>query len=348
MANFDFSNVTLNPKEVTELSQAVFETAFTNPALTKMHKIHTGIDMTTQILLFGKMGLVGKGLGDNCAVSDDTAPIVATQKYWENNKIGVRLAHCKDDLPALLKAFGQKQNKYDVTGSDEVKVLADGLLEGLDESIYRMAWFGDKQAKTIVSGGTFTNGTDLGYFNEVDGIWKQVFDGVTAGKIKRIVVAANTGTTYAAQELAAGAGLELLRKVYNGSDSRLKNSTDAKFIVTQSIFDNFMDKLEDSGLNAVGSLAINDGVMTYRGKEIIVAEFMDRLIDGYQDNGTKRNLPNRIVFSTPENLPIGTLDEGEFKSLNVWYENKDRKVYLENIFSLDAKVLEEYLITVAY
>ncbi|RZJ67699.1 MAG: hypothetical protein EOO50_05295 [Flavobacterium sp.] len=348
MANFDFSNVSLSPREVEELSKVIFETAFANPALAEMHDVIEGIDMKTQILLFGSMGLQGKAANGSCTPQDSEAGIVATQKYWENNQIDIRIPYCAKELPELLKAFGRKSNKYDVSGSDEIKMIASLLLEAIDEAILRLAWFGDKNAKTIVSGGTFTNGTDLGFFNSVDGIYAQIFSGVTAGQIKRIVIGANTGATYSAQELPAGEGLTILRKVYNQSDSRLSNHPDAYFKVTQSVYNNFLDKLEDAGLNAVGSLAVNDGVMTYRGKKIVVAEFVDRIIDAYQDNGTKRNLPHRVEFTIPSNIPVGTLDQGEFKELSVWYDQTERKVYTENIFSIDAKVLEPYFMSVAY
>lgn len=88
--------------------------------------------------------------------------------------------------------------------------------------------------------------------------------------------------------------------------------------------------------------------MTYRGRKIVVSDFMDRIITSSLNNGTKYNYPNRVVFSTPDNLRVGTLDSGEFKELSIWYDKTDRKVYTENIFSLDAKVLEGYLISVGY
>jgi len=347
MANFNFDNVTLSAKEVTELSKAIFEVTFANPELSKMHSIAEGIDMKTQILLLSAMGKQGLP-ANGCTPQDSDAGVVATQKYWENNKVEVRIPYCVTDLPALLKAFGTKSNKYDVEGSEEIKMLASRLLEAIDETILRLTWFGDKEAENVVSGGTITDGVNTDYFKSVDGIWKQIFEGVTAGKIKRATIASNANASYATQELNAGEALTAMRKAYNQADSRLKNKKEAIFIVTQSVFDNFLDKLEDAGLNAVGQLAINDGVMTYRGREIIVADFWDRIITADQDNGTKYNLPNRIAFSTPENLPIGTLDQNEFKELAIWYDKTDRKVYTENIFSLDAKVLEEYLISVAY
>ena len=348
MANFNFDNVTLSPKEVQELSKVIFETAFANPALAEMHSIVEGIDMKSQILLLSSMGLVGKAANGTCTPEDSEAGIVATEKFWENNQIDIRIPYCAKDLPALLKAFGQRTNKYDVEGSEEIKLIATRLLEALDEAILRLTWFGDKDAAIIASGGTLNSASAVDYFSSVDGLYKQIFAGVANGSIKRATIAANTGATYSAQELAEGEALIALRKVYNQSDSRLKNHPDGLFIVTQSVYDNFLDKLEIAGLNAVGSLSMNDGVMSYRGKKIVVADFKDRIIDAYMDNGTKRNLPHRIEFTIKENIPVGTLDQNEFKELAVWYDKTDRKVYTENIFSLDAKVLEGYFISVAY
>ena len=348
MANFDFSNLNLNPREVEEISKVIFEQVFTNPALEKMHRIEEGIDMKTQIVLMNKLGLVSRA-STGCSPQESDAGLVASQKYWEPSKLETRFGFCKDtEIPVLLKAFGRQQNKFDMTGSPEVQILAQKLAEGLDESVRTLAWFGDKDAAIVASGGTISDTADVTLVNTVNGFWKQIFAGVTAGKIKRTTIGANTGSTYTAQELSAGEALTSLRNAYNQADSRLKNSSDSQFYVTQSIYDNFLDRLEDAGLNAVGQLAINDGVMSYRGKEIIVANDWDNHIAEYEDNGTKYNLPNRIVFSTPENLPIGTLDKGEFKEVNIWYDATLRKVFIENLYSLDAKVLEEYMISVAY
>ena len=73
MANFNFDNVSLSPKEVTELSKCIFETAFTNPELTQMHVIEEGIDMKSQILLISSMGMQGLPANGTCTPQDSDA-----------------------------------------------------------------------------------------------------------------------------------------------------------------------------------------------------------------------------------------------------------------------------------
>ena len=59
-------------------------------------------------------------------------------------------------------------------------------------------------------------------------------------------------------------------------------------------------------------------------------------------------LPNRIVFTIPENIPIGTLNESDMTNLKMWFSDDDNKYKTKYGFSEDAKVLEEYLIVVGY
>lgn len=350
MANFDVTSLTMGPDEVRNVSEIVFEKSFTNPKLEKMHAIEEGIELKKQIVFMGKMAAQGRP-SDGCNPADVDAAITATEKFWERNEVSIRMKHCKEDLPQLFKAFVKKMKaleSYDLEGAEELAFLADQLIEAINDAIYRLVWFGDKSASNVTGGGVIKDGEDVELFTSVDGIWKQIFAGVTAGKIKRFTVDKNAGASYEAQELAGQEPLTIMRKVYNQADSRLKNDAGAQFIVTQSIADAMYDMLEDASLAAKGGIKETEDGLTYRGKQVIVADFQDRTIAAYEDNGTKLNMPHRVVFSTPENLPIGTLDKGSFSDLSSWYEKKERANYTESIFTLDAKLLEEYMISVAY
>jgi hypothetical protein len=70
----------------------------------------------------------------------------------------------------------------------------------------------------------------------------------------------------------------------------------------------------------------------------------------FVDNTTNNAhyLPNRVIFTTPENLQVGTISETEMDLLDLFYEKKDRKNYLDFSFTIDAKLIREYLCVVAY
>ena len=60
MPVFDLDNLTMNPEEATQVSQAVFERTITGGMLSEHHDIVTGIEHKTQIPFIGNLGLVGK------------------------------------------------------------------------------------------------------------------------------------------------------------------------------------------------------------------------------------------------------------------------------------------------
>ena len=89
-------------------------------------------------------------------------------------------------------------------------------------------------------------------------------------------------------------------------------------------------------------------VLRYRGIELVNMEIWDRVIAAYENDGTKYNLPHRVVLSTPDNLRVGTLSDGDFGTVDAFYDRKDRTNYVDGVYSIDAKFLETYKAVVAY
>ena len=69
---------------------------------------------------------------------------------------------------------------------------------------------------------------------------------------------------------------------------------------------------------------------------------------GNQDNGTTYNLPHRIVLTTKANLQIGVENEAALKELDVFNDKKSKKNFIDAMFLMDSKVVENYMIQVAY
>jgi hypothetical protein len=53
-------------------------------------------------------------------------------------------------------------------------------------------------------------------------------------------------------------------------------------------------------------------------------------------------------MSVPQNLQVGTLNENDFSTLRTWYNEDEKKNKMEYGLSLDAKMLENYMISVAF
>ena len=110
-----------------------------------------------------------------------------------------------------------------------------------------------------------------------------------------------------------------------------------EFSETKTLATGFVERTED-GKNG----------LKFRGVELIIRDDWDRNIRAWFDNGTKWVNPHRAILTTKGNIPLGTSDEESMKSVEAFYDKKDRVHYFDVDYMLDVKVLEEYKIVAAY
>ena len=346
---FNVSALTLNPQEATEVSQAVVEQVFVMSELADNHEVMTGIQMKEQIVFVGQLGIGGEALV-NCTPAEQDA-LAFTQKYWDPALIAGRFTNCQNDLNKLFKLFkkAQKANPdyFDKDGSEEMAMLSVAITESIKTSVNAKVWYSDTAGALFSGGGNFTNGTNLGLFNQFDGLFKQIF---ADGTIPRYTIAENTGATYTAQTLSAGKSYTILKSLYNLADARLLGHEDAKIYVTRSIYDNYLDYLETTEAVGGNIQVLENGrkLLTYRGITVALQNEWDRLQNAYQNNGTVVFRPHRALMTVPANIPVGTLSEEDLENLESWYEKKDKSNYVDFAYFLDAKHLVSYMTTVAY
>jgi len=174
----DTSNLTMTAEEAQGVSELIFERTITGGALSDFHDITTGIHHKTQIPFIGNLGLVGKKqTGCDRVINTGTIPL--TEKFWDPELIGDRLAHCATDLPSLLKLFKKAQrinpDFYDEIGTEAFGVIIAKVEQAMTKMSNRLVWFGDKTGDDVTGGGVITNGTDITYFTILDGLFKQIF-----------------------------------------------------------------------------------------------------------------------------------------------------------------------------
>jgi hypothetical protein len=353
MASAITSGFSFNPEELKEWSQVINELTFADPELNSIHQIDQGIKYDKQIVFAGRMGLMGKAVSG--CTPNDVSGIQLSEKFWTPVFEDFRLPHCAADVDAQDKLINQMArmnpdyfNVIEGSQSTVGNYLVAVIIDGFKENLLRKIWFSDTAADTVANGGVLTNGTDKGYFDTFDGLFKQIFTEVSPANVS---ITKNSGASYAAQELASGEAIAVLKEMYNKADSRLLGLADKKFYVTRTIFDGYLNDLEDIQNTGAGNTMINeDGqmVLRYRGIELVNMEIWDRVIAAYENDGTKYNLPHRVVLSTPDNLRVGTLSDGDFGTVDAFYDRKDRTNYVDGVYSIDAKFLETYKAVVAY
>lgn len=356
MAILDLAALTMNPEEASDVSQAIFERTITGGALSEYHDIETGIHHKTQIPFIGNLGLVGLKV-TGCNRNENPSQIPLTEKYWDPALIGDRLAHCATDVNSLLKLFkkAQKINPdfYNRIGSEEFGVIIAKVEQAMTKMNNRLVWFGDTAAANVTGGGVITDGVDVKYFNIIDGLFKQIFAEVPTTAKNYVEISENAGASYAAQKLADGKALATLRAMHNAMDSRffeaLEDGAVPEFLVTREFQQNYWATLEDKSM-AFSLSETQDGIsqLSYRGIPIKVRHDWDSNIRAYQDNATKLNLPHRAILTVKENIPVGTVSESDLSEITSFYDQKDKKNYIDFDLKLDAKHLLNYMTVAAY
>lgn len=361
MAIFTPAQITFNGQEIAELSQVVFAKQFSNPEITLFHTVDEGIKSKKQIAFMSQLsGLVGAGTG-GCDPSNASNVITSSEKFWNLGTMSDRLPFCYDDMkPSFLNyALKNGVEAADVTSLDFVNYVVDELLKySVYEAVLRLAWFGDTSAATTAASpaGVLTAGTNVAYFNKIDGLWKQIAAIVAADSTRKTtdLASRNGQATFAAQAFTSTdttnkVVMNALQNCLYNADLRLREKGDLVYVVTQSVQDQYSRELKASNV-AFTTERYENGISVLKsdGIEVIAFSLWDRIIKAYYSDGTKYLNPHRIVLSTKENLRIGTESVGTFETFDLFYDKKTRNVYVDFEVSLDAKVVEDYMIQVAY
>jgi hypothetical protein len=345
----DTADLTLNEQEALTASEAVFEKVYSKPVLEQAHNVMTGIQMKTQIPFFGLMGLVGK-VSSGCTPNASSEKVNLTEKFWDPALIDFRLTHCQGDISQLYKMWKRSRialKTWEEVENEQMAFITDRAIDATVESILRITSFGDKAADNVADGGYLTAGVDPTFFTMINGLWQQVF--AIASPI-RYTIPENAEATKAAQlALATDRALEVFRYLYNNIDSRAHDAGGLALQVTRSLWNNWNDFLEDKSLVFALQRAEDGSTkQSYRGIPIVVRNDWDRNIVAYHNLGATYLYPHRAILTPINNIPIGTSDEGSMKSIDSFYDKKDRQWYLDGAYYIDVKVLEEYMVAVAY
>jgi hypothetical protein len=360
--SIDLTGITSNPVEVAEIKDFIIERVFERVSFESIHgPWETEIKMQKQIQFVSQFGKTGVKSDTTCDRKTSSPVATATQKYWNPSGIEDTLINCAAELDKLWKMYFSKikayRENYDIEGTDLEMLFIVLLEDSMVATIWRTAWFSDLNVAAAAAGtaGLVDGVNDVKFYDYIDGLWAQIFDGVAALNITRVTITENTVITSKDNQLAlaAGAAKAYFRAVKNASDSRLRSDPNAQMLVSRELFDNYKEGLEDAGTPFDVTLT-TDGLQQIKidGYTIVNMETIWNLSsrEDFVNNTTDNvyDLPHRIVFTIPTNIPLGTLSEGDFDELEIFWDKVTRKNYMAYGFSMDAKLLEEYMITVAY
>ena len=351
-------NWTFSDEEVRSFNEIIHEKIFAKPNPTDFHTIISNMVAGKKIGFAGRLGLIGKSGQAKCDPDTSTNQFEGSEKTWSPCDIADRLGLCWTDYEDSFIVYTQQKGvkRSDISQGDFINFLQDKLTDAALEMLFRVVWFNDTDAADVDASpaGQLTSGTDETYFNCYDGLWKQLFAIVVADANRKVTISKNAEATYALQAFNATdttnkVAMGIFRDLIQKADMRLRGDAGKVIVCTQSLADQYENELEAQGIDESFKY-IQPGISTLerKGVKIYAFSFWDRYIQTYFDNGTKYYLPHRAVMTTKEQLAIGVEDSNSFQQFDIWYDKKSKNVYIDLMFKNDAKVLEDYMVQVAY
>lgn len=353
MALINTSVFNFSAEEIRDINELILEEILQAPELSVLHTIYPGVVTNKYIGFLGEGGIIGLP-AQGCDPTPQQWKIEGEQKMWEPKRWEVFLTECWADLENTMAIYAMNKgvDVGDLTNTDYMAVVVDILSKAIKKMIWRFCWFGDKNAGNYNGqpAGIITNGVNTDYFQLIDGFWKQLQAAAPSGSKQRITIEANTKADQDLQydALTGQMAYDTLSKMHLAAPVVLRSQNDLMFACTQSMVDGYMQYLEGKDIECT-YVNLTEGVkaLSFRGIPVVAFPIWDEMIQSYENNGIKLNNPHRAVLTAKSNLAIGVAENSVLDEIKVWYEPKEDRCYMRSRDSIDAKVLQEKMFTLA-
>lgn len=351
----DFSGFTVDNGAIRDLNELLFTSSFNDPDLEQVLTIVKGVENGKKLGYIDSVDDVGSA-GGGCDPTYSKVKIKGFEKTWELGGWEIPKVFCYKDLTETLAKYGMKPGTERGDLQDTPywdKFLIPLLQKAITNMFFRMAWFGDKDAKNVAvsEGGNITKGVDIKLFTMCDGLWKRLEAIIAKSANQKTAIAANAKTTYAEQKSAIreeGVAIDIVDNLLVDADGRIFDDDHAIFM-TNSLYKALRSDVYKRTKYQLTATTLMDGIQVseYDGQKVLVLDIWDRMIKKYEDDGTKYNLPHRALLANPKNLFAGTSDNGLFATLDIGFNHETRKNFIYSAGDFGTLIGEDDLVQVA-
>lgn len=354
---------TFSAEQVRAVAELILENFVNGGDFRSYHTILTGIVYDKEVGYVGELSEVGEA-HQSCRPIW-TSPAAPIEKVlWQPKQWEVAISQCAADLENTLGVYSKKWggNPDNLEGTDYMALVETLITNAITEMFWRITWFGDTDAANLNGSpaGVITNGKDVKYVNLIDGFWKQSFDQATTNTLQRVTIAANAQATYALQRstltpiLAWGYFEEMILNA--PLDLKAENAANIVIYSTLGLYEKAKQHLykgDSSGYILAASESIGFAIngmqdLMINGYRITPMPIFDKLINIWENNGTKWNYPHRAIMATKENLQIGVPSTDAIQTLDFAYDALTRQNLMYVSDKIDAKIARPTRIMVAY
>lgn len=355
MAGINFEGLTPQNGAVQALSELIFLNLQEEDKLGQLITFQTGLVNGKKVGFVGAPGILGRA-AQGCNPEYDKHLVNASEKTWDLNEWEIAESICYKDIKGTIAQYFPQNgtDAADITSSEYMEKVVRPILEqAIQNLIIRLTFFGDKE----ITANQLQADVPVEAFNLIDGIWKQIFEAVTAKKTYRVAIPANEGATVDAQYeamLQAGAATKVLNDLIIRTPAKLRNLTGRRFVVTQAYADCLSQDIQQNNKGSdLQWEAIFAGIKktSYQGYEFLAVPQFDEIIQTYLKNTTNAEAydkPFRVIYTVKENLRAGTESKEKLAELDVTFDKKSRENLLYASDTLGALVVADEYLAVAY
>ena len=357
----DMNNFAINNHGITDLRKLLFLTVIDpegeDNSLKDVLEINTGIEDGERVGGVGEFAPVGLP-SSGCNPDWKGTKLATAEKQWKLGEYEIAEEICFADLEKTIVQYAMRRGTdiADLTGTDYIDAIVEPrMVLAMNKMLWRLAWFGDITADDVTGGGFITDGINLNLFHVCDGLFKRIFDIVSANPLQGISIAANSAATKIDQIAgirASGVATSLMDKLIYDSNPKLLQHSDRVLLVTKSIADALaMDiKANNKGSDLQWQSLFNGfaSATVYNQQQIISLPIWDEMIRMFEDDGTVWNLPHRAIYAPKSSLKLGINSNDMLSYLDIFF---DKKSQTNNIIARDkvgTMTWEDDLIMAAY
>lgn len=352
----DIDKLTPDNGAVQTLNELIFLTVLQSEAFQNTINLYPNAVHGKKLGGVGKMGMIGERMQD-CSPNWNATKIATQEKMWDLGEFTVAEELCYKDYKETLVRYAmqQKTSVADLTGTEFMDVIiTPTLLTAIEDMIWRLYWFGDKDAKNVADGGILTAGVKPKFFDVTDGFFKRLFAITAANPKQRVVIAANAEADYISQQdkmFEKGAATKVMRDLVYKGDIRIRQAKDKVVLCTQSFADALADDVKNNGGSELQWESLFDGLVSatkYNGQDIMALPKWDEMIIANEDNGTTLNKPHRALFTPQSNLFAGIASNDLIAELDIFFDKKSRSNNILAVDEVGTIVWEDDLVQFAY
>lgn len=347
-------NIVLRERDIQDLKELVWLTVSESEEIKKFMNLKTNVRNGDQLGFIGELDAVGES-GAGCNPEYGKFGIGNSSKRWSLGEWNIAKELCYKELEGTVGELALKTGTdiADITGTQfATEILNPALEKAVKKMLWRIVYFNDKNAQNIEDGGVITDGVKIELMNIEDGVFKRIFTQVATNGAQRTEIAANSQTTTAAQKSAMwakGVATGLVEQILADADSRIADNGGI-MMMTRAMaqaLDNDMKKTYNTQLTwekVTGGFDLTE----FDGVQVARLGVWDEMIRTYENDGTKLNLPYRVIYANPQNFYVGSDAKDLFTEFDTFFDRKARTNYTYATGKMGTLIAEEELFQAAY